>query len=85
MRIMHEARVLPEGTLQLINGSVPGPLDLLGGQNLVGFTGSGTTAALLRTAPAVTSRSVRFTATADSLNCSVFGPDAVAGTPEFDR
>ena len=28
--------------------------------------------------------SVRFNAEADSLNCSILGPDAVAGTPEFD-
>src|SRR5581483_10335773 len=30
-------------------------------------------------------RSVRFTAEADSLNCSVLGPDATAGTADFDR
>ena len=29
-------------------------------------------------------RSVPFTAEADSLNCSILGPDAIAGTPEFD-
>jgi oxepin-CoA hydrolase/3-oxo-5,6-dehydrosuberyl-CoA semialdehyde dehydrogenase len=32
----------------------------------------------------VTARSLRFTAEADSLNCSVLGPDAGPGTPEFD-
>lgn len=84
VRIIDEAGVLPEGTLQLVSGSVPGLFDLLGGQDLVGFTGSAATAAKLRSDPAVTSRSVRFTAEADSLNCSVLGPDAVAGTPEFD-
>src|SRR3712207_8399985 len=30
------------------------------------------------------SNSVRFNAEADSLNCSVLGPDATPGTPEFD-
>jgi oxepin-CoA hydrolase/3-oxo-5,6-dehydrosuberyl-CoA semialdehyde dehydrogenase len=83
-RIILEAGVLPEGALQLVSGSIPGMLDLLGGQDLVGFTGSAQTAAKLRSHPAVTERSVRFTAEADSLNCSVLGPDAVAGTPEFD-
>ena len=29
-------------------------------------------------------RSVRFNAEADSLNCSILGPDAAPGTPEFD-
>ena len=84
VRIMLEADVLPEGALQLVSGSVPGIFDLLGGQDLVGFTGSAQTAARLRSDPAVTSRSVRFNAEADSLNASVLGPDAGAGTPEFD-
>lgn len=84
VRILDEAGVLPQGALQLISGSVPGLLDLLDGQDLVGFTGSAATAAKLRGQPAVTSRSLRFTAEADSLNCSVLGPDAVPGTPEFD-
>ena len=84
VRIMEEAGVLPEGALQLVSGSLPGVLDLLGGQDLVGFTGSAATAAKLRGHAAVTERSVRFNAEADSLNCSVLGPDATAGTPEFD-
>jgi oxepin-CoA hydrolase/3-oxo-5,6-dehydrosuberyl-CoA semialdehyde dehydrogenase len=84
VRIIHEAGVLPDGALQLVCGSVPGLLDVLGAQDLVGFTGSAATAARLRSDPAVTERSARFTAEADSLNCSVLGPDAVPGTPEFD-
>lgn len=84
VRIIIEAGVLPEGALQLVCGSVPGLFDALGGQDLVGFTGSAATAARLRGDAAVTERSVRFTAEADSLNCSVLGPDAGAGTVEFD-
>ncbi len=84
VRIIVEAGVLPHGALQLICGSVPGLLDHLGGQDLVGFTGSAATAARLRAHDAVTRRSVRFTAEADSLNSSILGPDAVLGTPEFD-
>ncbi|MCP4301548.1 MAG: phenylacetic acid degradation bifunctional protein PaaZ, partial [Gammaproteobacteria bacterium] len=34
--------------------------------------------------PRVVSESVSFTAETDSLNSSILGPDAVAGTPEFD-
>ena len=48
------------------------------------FTGSATTAAILRAHPAVTERSVRFNAETDSLNASVLGPDGAPGTPEFD-
>ena len=84
VRIMVEAGVFPEGSVSLVSGPVPGLLDLLGGQDLVGFTGSASTAALLRSHAAVTERSVRFNAEADSLNSSILGPDAVAGTPEFD-
>lgn len=84
VRIMLEAGVLPEGALQLVCGSIPGMFDLLGGQDLVGFTGSASTAGTLRSDPAVTGRSLRFTAEADSLNCSVLGTDATPGSPEFD-
>ncbi|GAA2688271.1 MULTISPECIES: phenylacetic acid degradation bifunctional protein PaaZ [Actinosynnema] len=76
--------LLPEGSLQLVCGSAGDLLDHLTEQDLVGFTGSAATAARLRTHPAVVRSSVRFTAEADSLNCSVLGPDAEPGTPEFD-
>ncbi|MET9242515.1 phenylacetic acid degradation bifunctional protein PaaZ [Nonomuraea sp. NPDC003709] len=82
VRIIADA--LPPGAIQLVAGSVPGLFDLLGGQDHIGFTGSAATAALLRSDPAVTRRSARFNAEADSLNCSVLGPDAVPGEPEFD-
>jgi oxepin-CoA hydrolase/3-oxo-5,6-dehydrosuberyl-CoA semialdehyde dehydrogenase len=84
VRIMLETGLLPPGALSLVCGHVPGLLDALVGQDLVGFTGSATTAATLRGHAAVTHRSVRFTAEADSLNSSVLGPDATAGTPELD-
>ena len=48
------------------------------------FTGSAATARQLRAHPAIVERSVRFNAEADSLNCSVLGPEAGPGTPEFD-
>jgi oxepin-CoA hydrolase / 3-oxo-5,6-dehydrosuberyl-CoA semialdehyde dehydrogenase len=84
VRIMDETGLLPDGALQLVCGGVGDMLDHLGGQDLVSFTGSADTAARLRAHEAVTSRSVRFNAEADSLNGSVLGPDAVPGTPEFE-
>jgi oxepin-CoA hydrolase/3-oxo-5,6-dehydrosuberyl-CoA semialdehyde dehydrogenase len=84
VRVIDESGALPPGALQLICGSIPGLLDLLGGQDHIGFTGSAATAARLRAHAAVTRRSARFNAEADSLNCSVLGPDAVPGEPEFD-
>lgn len=76
--------LLPEGSVQLLAGSASGLLDQLSGQDLVGFTGSASTAALLRRHECVTERAVRFNAEADSLNCAVLGPDAGPDTPEFD-
>ncbi|GAB3345977.1 phenylacetic acid degradation bifunctional protein PaaZ [Modestobacter lapidis] len=84
VRRVIESGVLPEGALQLVCGSARQLLDELDGQDSVWFTGSADTAAALRRHPAVTERSARFNAEADSLNASVLGPDAVAGTPEFD-
>jgi oxepin-CoA hydrolase/3-oxo-5,6-dehydrosuberyl-CoA semialdehyde dehydrogenase len=76
--------LLPEGTVQFVAGGVGDMFDHLTEQDLVSFTGSAATAAKLRTHPTIVSRSVRFTAEADSLNLSVLGPDAEPGTPEFD-
>ncbi len=83
-RRMIASGVLPEGSVQLLCGSAAGILDNLGGQDLVFFTGSAATAQKLRSHPVVQGEAVRFNAEADSLNCSILGPDAVAGTPEFD-
>jgi oxepin-CoA hydrolase / 3-oxo-5,6-dehydrosuberyl-CoA semialdehyde dehydrogenase len=76
--------LLPDGALQLVCGGAGHLLDHLTEQDLLGFTGSASTARQLRVHPAVAGRSVRFNAEADSLNCSILGPDAAAGTPEFD-
>src|SRR5580658_5297496 len=84
VELMVGSGLLPPGSLQLVCGSAGGLLDHVGEQDLVSFTGSAATAQQLRAHPAVVGRSVRFNAEADSLNCSILGPDAQAGTPEFD-
>jgi oxepin-CoA hydrolase / 3-oxo-5,6-dehydrosuberyl-CoA semialdehyde dehydrogenase len=84
VELMVDSGLLPPGSVQLICGSADGLLDHLGEEDLVSFTGSAATARQLRAHPAVVGRSVRFNAEADSLNCSVLGPDAGPGTPEFD-
>jgi len=68
--------LLPDGSLQLVCGGAGDLLDHLGEQDLVSFTGSAATARMLRAHPSITGKSVRFNAEADSLNCSVLGPDA---------
>lgn len=84
VRRIVETGILPEGALQLICGSVGDLLDHVTEQDAVTFTGSAWTGRKLRTHPAIVANSVRFTMEADSLNASILGPDAVAGTPEFD-
>ena len=76
--------LLPDGAIQLVCGSIGGLFDHLGEQDLVCFTGSAATARQLRAHPAIIERSIRFNAEADSLNCSILGPESGPGTPEFD-
>lgn len=84
VRRIVETGILPEGALQLVSGSVGDLLDHVTGQDAVTFTGSAWTGRKLKSHPAVVENSTRFTMEADSLNASVLGPDAVAGTAEFD-
>ncbi len=84
VRIMIETGILPDGALQLIVGRTGDLFDHLTGQDIVSFTGSASTASMLRTHPIVIQNSVRFVAEQDSLNACVLGPDAVEGTAEFD-
>ena len=84
VRIMIESDLLPEGSLQLICGEPGDLLDHLDGRDSVAFTGSATTAARLRSHPAIAERSVRFTVEADSINAAILAPSASPGTAEFD-
>ena len=84
VRQIVESGLLPEGAVQLICGGVGDLFEHLTCQDVIAFTGSASTARKLRMHPRVVDRAVRFTAETDSLNSCVLGPDAVAGTPEFD-
>ncbi|WP_260292755.1 phenylacetic acid degradation bifunctional protein PaaZ [Sedimenticola hydrogenitrophicus] len=84
VRHMIESGILPEGSLQLICGSVGDLLDHVTCQDAVTFTGSASTGLMLRRHPAILNNSVRFTMEADSLNASILGPDAEPGSEEFD-
>ena len=84
VELIDESGILPPGAVQLLCGSARDLLDHLGEQDLLSFTGSASTAQQLRAHRNVVTRSVRFNAEADSLNCSILGPDATPGTLEFD-
>jgi oxepin-CoA hydrolase/3-oxo-5,6-dehydrosuberyl-CoA semialdehyde dehydrogenase len=83
-RRMIESKILPEGALQLVCGSLGDLLDHLNCQDMVSFTGSAHTAARLRTHANLIRHSVPFIAETDSLNSSILAEDAKPGTPEFD-
>jgi oxepin-CoA hydrolase/3-oxo-5,6-dehydrosuberyl-CoA semialdehyde dehydrogenase len=76
--------LLPEGSLQLVSGSLGDMLSHVDGQDVVTFTGSASTGQMLRASKAIVANSVRFTMEADSLNASILGPDAAPGSEEFD-
>jgi oxepin-CoA hydrolase/3-oxo-5,6-dehydrosuberyl-CoA semialdehyde dehydrogenase len=76
--------ILPEGSLQLVNGSGVGIIDHVTHQDVVTFTGSAHTGRKLKNHPVILNESVLFNMEADSLNAAVLGPDAVPGTAEFN-
>jgi len=84
VRRILEAGVLPDGALQLLCGSPAGLLEELRAQDSVAFTGSAHTGAHLRQHPSVLHGGVQLGVGADSLNCSVLGPDVTSSDPEFD-
>jgi len=81
---MLESGLLPPGALQLISGSAGDIFDHLDCQDVVTFTGSAFTGRKLKTHPTIVENSIRFNMEADSLNCSILGPDATPGSEEFD-
>ena len=84
VRRIIESGILPEGTLQLVCGSLGAAFEHLTCQDSVSFTGSAQTAAQLRVHPNIVRHSVPFTAETDSLNSSILAADAVPGSAEFD-
>ena len=79
-----DAGILPAGALSVICGSSAGLLDQLQCFDVLSFTGSAETAAVIRSHPAVTQRSVRVNIEADSLNSALLLPGEAAGSEAFD-
>ncbi len=84
VRDVIDAGLLPEGALNIVCGSSAGLLDALQPFDVLSFTGSAQTAALLRRHPAVAERSVRVNIEADSVNSALLMPGAKPGSPAFD-
>src|SRR5690606_7808936 len=74
-----DAGVLPAGALSVVCGSSAGLMDALEPFDVVSFTGSADTAALIRSHAAVTQRSVRVNIEADSVNSALLLEGAAPG------
>ncbi|MFW6157503.1 MAG: phenylacetic acid degradation bifunctional protein PaaZ [Balneolaceae bacterium] len=80
-----DSGLLPDGAVQYVAADRPGDLlDHLIGQDSVAFTGSAATGKKLKAHPNIISNNVRFNLEADSLNCSILGPDVTPDMEEFD-
>lgn len=79
------ADALPPGALSLVCGNPEGLLDALEPFDLLSFTGSAHTAAMLRSHPAVAARSVRVNVEADSLNSVLLDRAVTPGSEHFNR
>jgi len=79
-----DANVVPPGALSVVCGSSAGLMDQLQVHDVVSFTGSAQTAALIRGHDAVTGRSVRANIEADSLNAAVLLPGETPASSAFD-
>ena len=79
-----DAGLLPAGALSVVCGSSAGLMDALQPFDVVSFTGSAETAAVIRSHPAVTQRSVRVNIEADSVNSALLLPGEAPGSEAFE-
>ncbi len=84
VRLIQQSGLIPEGALQLVIGSTGDLLDRLEGCDVVTFTGSADTAAMLRVHKNIVRQSIPFNAEADSLNCAILAPDVTPDDEEFE-
>lgn len=84
VRDVVDAGILPAGALSVICGSSVGLMDQLQAFDVVSFTGSAETAAVIRSHPAVAQRSVRVNMEADSVNSAWLLPDMSTDSQAFE-
>ncbi|MDF1665744.1 MAG: 3,4-dehydroadipyl-CoA semialdehyde dehydrogenase, partial [Planctomycetota bacterium] len=77
--VAHRMMEIIVGSVSFIAGSTGNLLSLLGSQDVMAFTGSGHTAAHLRSMENMINRAVRVNVEADSLNAAVVGHDVEVG------
>ena len=82
-RIIVESGLLPEGAFQFLCGSAGDLIDHLGPQDVLAFTGSSGTGALLRGNPSVVRHNVHVNIEADSINAAILAPDVEADADTY--
>jgi 3,4-dehydroadipyl-CoA semialdehyde dehydrogenase len=86
-RMVHDvvsAGVLPQGALSVVCGSSAGLLDQLQPFDVISFTGSADTAAIVRSHSVIARSSVRVNIEADSINSALLLPEATPGSDAFE-
>jgi oxepin-CoA hydrolase/3-oxo-5,6-dehydrosuberyl-CoA semialdehyde dehydrogenase len=84
VEIAARQQLLPEGALSLLMGGAGDLLSHAGPQDVVAFTGSSDTGALIRGLPEIIRHSVRVNVEADSLNAAILGPDVEPGSETWE-
>ncbi|MFO0664596.1 MAG: 3,4-dehydroadipyl-CoA semialdehyde dehydrogenase [Polyangiaceae bacterium] len=79
MEILVNDKVLPQGALSFVCGSAGNLLSLLGGQDVLAFTGGSSTGTTLRSGEGILKHGTHINVEADSLNAAVLGPDVEEG------
>jgi 3,4-dehydroadipyl-CoA semialdehyde dehydrogenase len=82
--LLIEAKLCPEGTVSLLTGPAGDLVKHLRGEDVLAFTGGGTTAAELRAIDPVVRDSVRVNVEADSLNAAILGADVEEGSDTYN-
>lgn len=82
--ILVDACLMPKGSLTFLCGSAGDLLDHLNSQDVVAFTGSSDTGAMIRGHQAVVRSNTRVNVEADSLNAAVLGADVEHGSETYE-
>jgi 3,4-dehydroadipyl-CoA semialdehyde dehydrogenase len=78
------AKLLPDGALNLLCGSIGSLLDHVTAEDVIAFTGSSDTASRIVSHRNVLSRGARVNVEADSVNAALLAPGCAPATPAFD-
>ncbi len=83
VELIAEGKLLPAGALTFLAGGVGDLVDRLGPQDVLAFTGSSHTGAMLRGKPNLVSGNVRVNIEADSLNAAILGQDVTSDSDTY--